>query len=64
MLELLEQQGYELIFDRTLTEDELIERIQGASGMIAGSDKVTKRVLEAGAPTLKICQTRSRIQYD
>ncbi len=57
MLELLEQQGYELIlnpFDRTLTEEELIERIKGASGMVAGSDKVTKKVLEAGFPTLKV----------
>lgn len=37
-----------------MTEDELIERIKGASALVAGSDKVTKRVLEAGSPTLKI----------
>ncbi|MBU2703788.1 D-3-phosphoglycerate dehydrogenase [Sporomusaceae bacterium BoRhaA] len=57
MTKLLEERGYELVlnlFDRTLTEDELIERIKGASGMVAGSDKVTKRVLKAGAPTLKV----------
>lgn len=41
-------------FDRTMTEDELIERIKGASALVAGSDKVTRRVLEAGSPTLKI----------
>lgn len=57
MIKLLEGQGYELVlnpFDRTMTEDELLERIKGASGMVAGSDKVTKLVLEAGAPTLKV----------
>ena len=57
MTELLEEAGYELIlnpFDRTLTEAELVERIQGASAMVAGSDVVTKRVLEAGSPSLKI----------
>lgn len=57
MIQLLEEKGYELVlnpFDRTMTEEELAERIQGASGMVAGSDKVTKRVLEAGAPTLKV----------
>ena len=57
MLALLEQEGYELVlnpFDRTMTEDELIERIAGASAMIAGSDKVTRRLLETGRDTLKI----------
>ena len=56
-MEILEKNGYILElnpFDRTLTEDELIERIKGASALVAGSDKVTKRVLEAGSPTLKI----------
>ncbi len=54
---ILKDQGCELElnpFDRTLTEDELIERIKGASAMIAGSDKVTKKVIEAGYPSLKI----------
>ena len=57
MLSLLEQEGYELVlnpFDRTMTEDELIERIQDANAMIAGSDKVTRKVLEAAKGTLKI----------
>lgn len=56
-MEILEKKGYILElnpFDRTMTEDELIERIKGASALVAGSDKVTKRVLEAGSPTLKI----------
>lgn len=56
-MEILEKNGYILElnpFDRTMTEDELIERIKGASALVAGSDKVTKRVLEAGSPTLKI----------
>ena len=56
-MEILEINGYILElnpFDRTMTEDELIERIKGASALVAGSDKVTKRVLEAGSPTLKI----------
>ncbi len=56
-MELLKKQGYVLElnpFDRTMTEDELIERIKGASAMVAGSDKVTRKVLEAGLPTLKI----------
>lgn len=56
-LVLLAKQGYELIlnpFDRTLTEEELIERIKGASALVAGSDKVTRKVIEAGQPTLKI----------
>lgn len=56
-MKILEAQGYELIlnpYDRTLTEAELIDMIQGADGMIAGSDKVTAAVLAAGAPTLKI----------
>ena len=56
-METLEKNGYILElnpFDRTMTEDELIERIKGASALVAGSDKVTKRVLEAGSPTLKI----------
>ena len=56
-LSILEAQGYELILnphDRTLTEDELVEMIQGASGMIAGSDHVTERVLKAGFPSLKV----------
>ena len=53
-MEILEKNGYILElnpFDRTMTEDELIERIKGASALVAGSDKVTKRVLEAGRPT-------------
>lgn len=57
MITLLEQKGYELEmnpFDRTMSEDELLIRIKGASAMVAGSDKVTRRVLEAGSPTLKI----------
>ena len=56
-MEILEKNGYILElnpFDRTMTEDELLERIKGASALVAGSDKVTKRVLEAGSPTLKI----------
>lgn len=56
-MEILEKNGYILElnpFDRAMTEDELIERIKGASALVAGSDKVTKRVLEAGSPTLKI----------
>lgn len=56
-MEILEKNGYILElnpFDRTMTEDELIERIKGASALVAGSDKMTKRVLEAGSPTLKI----------
>lgn len=56
-MEILEKNGYILElnpFDRTMTEDELIERIKGASALVAGSDKVTKRVLEVGSPTLKI----------
>jgi D-3-phosphoglycerate dehydrogenase len=56
-IKILEEQGYELIlnpYDRTLTEAELIDMIQGVDGMIAGSDKVTSAVLAAGAPTLKI----------
>lgn len=56
-MKVLEEQGYELIlnpYDRTLTETELIDMIQGVDGMIAGSDKVTAAVLAAGAPTLKI----------
>ncbi|WP_196601267.1 phosphoglycerate dehydrogenase [Pectinatus frisingensis] len=56
-VKLLEEQGYELElnpFDRTFTEDELIERIRGADAMIAGSDKVTEKVIRAGSPTLKI----------
>ena len=56
-MEILEKNGYILElnpFDRTMTEDELIERIKGASALVAGSDKVTKRVLEAGSPKLKI----------
>lgn len=56
-MEILEKNGYILElnpFDRTMTEDEFIERIKGASALVAGSDKVTKRVLEAGSPTLKI----------
>lgn len=56
-MEILEKNGYILElnpFDRTMTEDELIERIKGASALVAGSDKVTKRILEAGSPTLKI----------
>ncbi len=54
---LLKKQGYILDlnpFDRTMTEDELIERIKGASALVAGSDKVTRKVLQAGYPTLKI----------
>lgn len=56
-MKVLEEQGYELIlnpYDRTLTETELIDMMQGVDGMIAGSDKVTAAVLAAGAPTLKI----------
>lgn len=56
-MEILKKNGYILElnpFDRAMTEDELIERIKGASALVAGSDKVTKRVLEAGSPTLKI----------
>lgn len=56
-LAVLERQGYELIlnpYDRTLTENELVAMIAGASGMIAGSDHVTERVLKAGAPSLKV----------
>lgn len=56
-MEILEKNGYILElnpFDRTMTEDELIERIKGASALVADSDKMTKRVLEAGSPTLKI----------
>lgn len=57
MLSLLEQKGYDLVlnpFDRTMTEEELIERLKGASAMVAGSDKVTRRVLESAKDTLKI----------
>jgi D-3-phosphoglycerate dehydrogenase len=56
-MKILEEQGYELIlnpYDRTLTETELMDMIQGVEGMIAGSDKVTAAVLAAGVPTLKI----------
>ena len=56
-MEILEKNGYILElnpFDRTMTEDELIERIKGASALVAGSDKVTFPVSEAGSPTLKI----------
>jgi len=57
MIKLLEEKGYKLEmnpFDRTMTEDELVACIKGASGMVAGSDKVTRRVLEEGSPTLKV----------
>ena len=56
-MKILEDKGYIVEsnpFDRTMTEEELIERIKGASALVAGSDKVTRRVLEAGKPTLKI----------
>ncbi|WP_196604064.1 phosphoglycerate dehydrogenase [Pectinatus haikarae] len=56
-LALLKNEGYKLElnpFDRTLTEEELIDRIKGASAMVAGSDKVTRKVIEAGSPALKI----------
>lgn len=63
---LLKRRGCELLmnpYDRTLTEPELIEMIQGADALIAGSDKVNARVLESGAPTLKIV-ARQGVGYD
>ncbi|WP_410512729.1 phosphoglycerate dehydrogenase [Paenibacillus sp. BR2-3] len=55
--ELLMQAGFEIIWNsegRPLKESELLEAIQGADALITGIDEVTGKVLEAGAPTLKI----------
>ncbi|MNC30928.1 D-3-phosphoglycerate dehydrogenase [compost metagenome] len=55
--DLLMQAGFEIIWNtegRPLKESELLEAIQGADALITGIDEVTGKVLEAGAPTLKI----------
>lgn len=55
--DILEQQGYELIFNpygRSLAEPELVEMIKGMDAFVAGNEIVTAAVMAAGAPTLKI----------
>ncbi len=55
--DLLMQAGFEIIWNtegRPLKESELLEAVQGADALITGIDEVTGKVLEAGAPTLKI----------
>ncbi|QWU15985.1 D-3-phosphoglycerate dehydrogenase [Paenibacillus sophorae] len=55
--ELLLKAGFEVIWNtegRPLKEAELIEVIKGADALITGIDEVTAKVLEAGAPTLKV----------
>ncbi|WP_025693791.1 phosphoglycerate dehydrogenase, partial [Paenibacillus durus] len=55
--EMLLQAGFEVIWNtegRPLKEAELIEVIKGADALITGIDEVTAKVLEAGAPTLKV----------
>ncbi len=55
-LELLRNQGYELVlnpFDRLLTEKEMMELIVDVDGVIVGLDPVTETVIKA-APKLKI----------
>ena len=54
-MEILEKNGYILElnpFDRTMTEDELIERIKGASALVAGSDK-DKTCFRSGKSNIK-----------
>jgi len=54
---LLENAGMEIVWNpegRPLKESELAELIRGADALITGIDEVTGKVLEAGAPTLKI----------
>lgn len=54
---ILEAQGYELVlnpYDRSLTEEELLEMVKGVHGIIAGSEKITAAVIAAGDPTLKV----------
>lgn len=54
---LLAQAGIEVVGNpegRPLKEAELAEWIQGADALITGIDEVTGKVLEAGAPRLKI----------
>jgi D-3-phosphoglycerate dehydrogenase len=55
--DLLEQAGFDIVWNpagRPLTEAELVEHIRGADALITGIDEVTAKVLEAGAPTLKL----------
>ncbi|MDQ0192315.1 phosphoglycerate dehydrogenase [Paenibacillus wynnii] len=55
--DLLTQAGFEIIWNsegRPLNESELLIAIKGADALITGIDEVTGKVLEAGAPTLKI----------
>lgn len=62
----LEAQGYELILnpnDRPLEEAELVEMIKGVNALVAGNDAVTKAVIEAGAPSLKII-AKHGVGYD
>lgn len=54
---LLEQAGFDIVWNpagRPLKEAELSELIKGADALITGIDEVTEKVLEAGAPGLKI----------
>ncbi len=55
-LELLRQEGIEYILNdigRTLTEDETIQLLQGCTGVAAGTEPYSKRVIDA-LPELKI----------
>jgi len=55
-IELLKEKGIEPVlnpYSRKLSEDELLEMVNGAVGIIAGSEKISGKVI-SGASTLKV----------
>ena len=63
---ILEAAGHEImthIGDRVWTEDEMVRIIPGIDAMIVGLDEISGKVIEAGAPTLKII-ARNGVGYN
>ena len=55
-IELLKKHGIEIIpnpYGRRLTEDEIIEHLKGADGLIAGLEPLNQKVLDASKESLK-----------
>jgi len=64
-LSLLREAGFEVVYPRQrkqLTEDELLEELQGVAASLAGSEPYSRRVIEA-CPQLRII-ARNGVGYD
>ena len=53
--DLLQEQGYEIVTARgPLDEDQMMDLVGDADGIICGDDAITRRVMEKGLPGLKV----------